>query len=169
MEQEVTNFARFYGILKKYYKFATKELGDELKEGIVAQFTDNRTTSLREMTQKEYDTMCATLEGTTAKLLKSARDTLRRQRSVCLHLMQQIGVDTTDWARINNFCQHPRIVGKPFAQISTEELTALAVKLRAIKRKGGLQQPKPNQPSTAIGAQIDYLLINTGNNPTMAN
>ena len=33
MAQEVTNFARFYGILKKSYKFATKELGDEFKEG----------------------------------------------------------------------------------------------------------------------------------------
>lgn len=169
MEQEITNFARFYGILKRSYKFATKELGEEFKEGLVSQFTNKRTTSLKEMTRKEYDTMCDTLEGTTAKLLKSARDTLRRHRSVCLHLMQQIGVDTADWARINNFCQHPRIAGKPFREISTEELEALAVKLRAIKRKGGLQQPKPDQPQTAVGTQIDYLLIDLGNNPSMAN
>lgn len=166
MEQEVTNFARFYGILKRNYKFATKELGEEFKEGIVLQFTDKRTTSLKEMTRKEYDTMCDTLEGTTAKLLKSARDNLRRHRSVCLHLMQQIGVDTADWTRINNFCQHPRIAGKTFREISTEELEALAVKLRAIKRKGGLQQ-KPDQAT--MGAQIDYLLIDLGNNPAMVN
>ena len=169
MEQEVTNFSRFYGILKKNYKFATKELGEDFKEGIVSQFTDKRTTSLKEMTRKEYDTMCDALEGTTARLLKSARDNLRRHRSVCLHLMQQIGVDTADWARINNFCQHPRIAGKPFREISAEELEALAVKLRSIKRKGGLKKPSADQPPTAVGTQIDYLLIDLGNNPEMAN
>ena len=62
MAQEVTNFARFYGILKKNYEFATKELGDEFKEGLVSQFTNGRTTSLRDMTRKEYDRMCVELE-----------------------------------------------------------------------------------------------------------
>ena len=50
MAQEVTNFARFYGILKKSYSFATKELGEVFKEEVVSQFSGGRTTSLREMT-----------------------------------------------------------------------------------------------------------------------
>ncbi len=74
MEQQVTNYARFYGIVNKHYKFATKELGEEFKEGVVSQFTDGRTTSLREMTRKEYDTMCDKLEGATARLLRTAKD-----------------------------------------------------------------------------------------------
>lgn len=92
MIQEVTNFARFYGILKASYKFATKELGDEFKEGVVSQFTNGRTTSLREMTRREYDTMCDKLEGATAHLLRTVKDEQRRQRSKCLRLMQKVGI-----------------------------------------------------------------------------
>lgn len=66
------------------------------------------------------------------------REELRRKRSVCLKLMQQLGIDTTDWNRVNEFCNNPRIAGKPFVQVSTAELEQLAIKLRAIQRKGGL-------------------------------
>ena len=54
--------------------------------------------------------------------------------------MQQMGIDTTDWNRINAFCQDQRIAGKPFARLTNDELDALAVKLRSIQRKGGLKQ-----------------------------
>ena len=142
MAQEVTNFARFYGILKKSYKFATNELGDEFKESVVSQFTNRRTTSLREMTRKEYDMMCDKLEGVTAELIRTAKDVQRKHRSQCLRLMQKLGIDTTDWTRINAFCQDPRIAGKVFSQLSNEELEQLSVKLRAISRKGGFAQRK---------------------------
>jgi hypothetical protein len=39
---------------------------------------------------------------------------------------------------VNEFCNNPRIAGKPFVQVSTAELEQLAIKLRAIQRKGGL-------------------------------
>ena len=54
--------------------------------------------------------------------------------------MQELGIDTKDWNRINEFCRHPRIMGKDFALITVSELEQLSVKLRAIKRKGGLKQ-----------------------------
>ena len=53
-------------------------------------------------------------------------------------IRDRLGIDTTDWNRVNEFCNNPRIVGKPFVQISTAELEQLAIKLRAIQRKGGL-------------------------------
>ena len=142
MAQEVTNFARFYGILKKSYKFATNELGEEFKESLVSQFTNGRTTSLREMSREEYDAMCDRLDGTTALIRKSIEAEHRRLRSRCLRQMQQLGIDTTDWTRINAFCQDPRICGKPFRQLSQEDLEQLSVKLRAISRKGGFAQRK---------------------------
>ena len=111
MAQEVTNFARFYGILKKNYEFATKELGDEFKEGLVSQFTNGRTTSLRDMTRKEYDRMCVELEVQTRQLLRAVKDEQRKHRSQCLRLMQKLGIDTTDWVRVNAFCEDPRIAG----------------------------------------------------------
>ena len=160
MAQEVTNFARFYGILKKSYSFATRELGEEFKQGVVSQFTDGRTTSLREMTRKEYDEMCDKLEGFTVKLVRIAQDELRQQRSVCLRLMQKIGIDTTDWARINDFCRHPRIAGKPFARITAQGLEELAVKLRSIRRKGGLRERKREETVTVKpSAAVTYMMI----------
>lgn len=157
MVQEVTNFARFYGILKKGYKFASKELGDEFKEGLVSQFTDGRTTSLREMTKKEYDTMCDKLEGATDRLLRTVRDIQRHHRSVCLKLMQKLGIDTTDWTRINAFCEDPRIAGKVFARLTNDELDQLSVKLRTILRKGGLKPKK--EPAPAAQSQVDYMVV----------
>ena len=71
-------------------------------------------------------------------MAQKLREELRRKRSVCLKLMQQLGIDTTDWNRVNEFCNNPRIAGKPFVQVSTAELEQLAIKLRAIQRKGGL-------------------------------
>ena len=47
-----------------------------------------------------------------------------------------ISVSTTDWSRVNDFCRNPKISGKAFAEHSTEELEALAAKLRKIKRTG---------------------------------
>ena len=123
MTQEVTNFARFYALFNKLPCTGDRE---GLKKQIVLQYTWDRTESLREMTSKEYEACCCALEE------------LRRKRSVCLKLMQQLGIDTTDWNRVNEFCNNPRIAGKPFVQISTAELEQLAIKLRAIQRKGGL-------------------------------
>lgn len=135
MTQEVTNYARFYAILK------TMKLtgdGEELKRDIVRQYTANRTDSLREMTLKEYDECCDGMERMYGAR-DAYRDAIRRQRATALHLMQKIGIDTTDWARINNFCRHPRLCGKDFARLDGDELDELTVKLRIIKKKGGLK------------------------------
>ncbi|EJW95812.1 hypothetical protein EVA_16094 [gut metagenome] len=137
MAQEVTHFARFYALFNQLPHQGDRE---EFKKQIVLQYTWNRTDSLREMTRAEYEACCAGLEKLTGQdeWWQKLREELRRKRSVCLKLMQQLGIDTTDWNRVNEFCNNPRIAGKPFGQISTEELERLAVKLRAIQRKGGL-------------------------------
>ena len=140
------NYARFYTLLKK--------LPGADKETLVEQYTNGRTTSLRETTRQEYDRMCRDMERETGydEFVEGIRRQLRRRRSEVLKLMQQLGIDTTDWTRVDNFCLHPRIAGKPFRQINIEELEALSVKLRAIKRKEGQllppQRPTLPQPST---------------------
>ena len=60
--------------------------------------------------------------------------------------MQQLGIDTTDWPRINAFCRDRRISGKEFGALTPPELDALALKLRAIQRSGGLN-PRPERPT----------------------
>lgn len=158
MEQQVSNYARFYGILRQGYKFATKELGDDFKAGVVSQFTDGRTTSLREMTRKEYDTMCDKLEEATGLLLRAAKEKRRKLRSRCLKQMQRLGMDTTDWTRINAFCEDARIAGKPFARLGNDELETLAVKLRTIGRKGGLK-PKTRETQSPAAETVYVMPI----------
>ncbi len=154
MKQEVTNFARFYALFNKVPYYGDRE---EFKRAIVRQYTWNRTESLREMTRDEYNACCDALERLTGQdeWRKKLREELRSRRSTCLKLMQQLGVDTTDWARVNDFCRHPRIAGKPFAQIDIEGLEQLAVKLRTIERKGGLKMNGQNVKP----AQLAYVVI----------
>ena len=144
------NYARFYTLLKK--------MPGADKETLVEQYTDGRTTSLRETTQQEYNKMCRDMERETGydEFVEGIRRQLRRKRSVCLKLMQQLGIDTTNWNRVNAFCEDARIAGKAFRHISIDELEALAVKLRAIKRKGGLkEQENKDKPGAASCVFID--------------
>ena len=159
MAQEVTNFARFYTLFNKLPCTGDRE---EFKKSIVLQYTWNRTDSLREMTREEYGACCSALEKLAGQdeWRRKMREELRYRRSVCLKLMQKLGIDTSDWARINDFCRHPRIAGKPFARITTEELEQLAVKLRGIQRKGGLKPVKA--PEASPHPEISYMLLNFG-------
>ena len=94
LRSAVTNFARFYALFGKVPYYGDRE---EFKRSIVRQYTRNRTESLREMTRAEYNECCAALEQLTGQdeWRKKLREELRFRRSVCLKLMQKIGIDTT--------------------------------------------------------------------------
>lgn len=128
MKQEVTNFGRFYTAFRKLRTYGDPE---ETKRELVRQYTAGRTDSLREMSRKEYTELCVAVEE-----MSGTRDELRHRRSIALKLMQELGVDTTNWAQINDFCRHPRIAGKAFVRLTTDELADLATRLRTMKRKG---------------------------------
>ena len=132
MEQQVTNFARFYGILKRVPKIGDNEY---LKKEMVSVATGGRTESLKEITRKEYDDLCNLLEKRFPEKRNIYVEQRRKKRSSCLKLMQKIGVDTTDWTAINNFCKSPKIAGKVFADLDIEELQLLSLKLRMILKK----------------------------------
>ena len=151
MAQEVTNFARFYA---SFNLLPCSGDRDDMKRDIVRQWTWNRTDSLREMTRTEYEACCEAIERLTGR-----KDEQKKKRSLCLKLMQKLGIDTTDWTRINAFCQDQRISGKVFGRLTIEELDALSEKLRAIQRKGGLKQKKEVQPT----GEITYFIPIGGN------
>ena len=135
---QISNFHRFYALFNRLPCGGDRE---DLKETLVSSFTDGRTTSLREMSEAEYKTMCAALEQ---KVNPNARalyiQERKRRRSSALHQLQLYGVDTTDWNKVNAFCEQPRIAGKPFRDLDCEELEALTRKMRAIIRKRDNQQ-----------------------------
>ena len=145
--KEVSNYHRFYALLGRLYTTDR----DETKAMLVSSFTDGRTTHLHEMTQKEYNAMCASLEERTGW-----KEQLKKKRSLCLKLMQKAGVDTTDWQRINDFCRNPRIAGREFALLGLKDLDALQVKLRAILSKGGLRSPLPSSPRGGVVVYGNY-------------
>lgn len=129
MAQQVTNFGRFYAAIRAMSIIGDR---DEVKSQLVWQYTNGRTNSLKEMTRQEYDRCCDDLERK-----NGYKDQLRKERSATLKLMQKAGVDTTDWNRVNAFCRDPRIAGKEFAWLTTDELSQLRRKIRAIDSKGG--------------------------------
>ncbi len=130
--QEVTNFARFYSILKRVPKMGGEDFA---KRELVSIGTDGRTESLREMTRKEYDALCDLLEKRFPEKRDIYVEQRRKKRSCCLKLLQKIGVDTTSWPAINDYCKSPKIAGKVFAELDIEELQQLSKKLRMILKK----------------------------------
>ena len=75
------NYARFYTLLKK--------MPGADKETLVEQYTDGRTTSLRETTQQEYNKMYRDMEQVAGydEFVEGIRWLLRRKRSEVLKLM----------------------------------------------------------------------------------
>ena len=135
---QISNYHRFYASFNRLPCVGDRE---DLKESLVSSYTNGRTTSLREMSEAEYNAMCAALEQ---KVNPTARAVYilerKRRRSSALHQLQLYGVDTTDWNKVNAFCEQPRIAGKPFRDLDCEELEALTRKMRAIIRKRDNQQ-----------------------------
>ncbi len=142
------NYSRFYAICR------AKSIDLSLyKEVLVAQFSKGRTNHLSELTQAEYDDMCSCLQSgkTIGEDVAAYKERLRKARSGVLNRLQRLGVNTADrsFAPVNEFCMNPRIAGRPFGELSPEELTALVSKLEAI-----LRRPKPIKPQRIINVQI---------------
>ena len=118
------NYAAFYSLLNR---LPTSDR-DALKESIVSQYTEGRTTSLRDMTLKEYSAAVSAMQKLVPPTYQEQlRKILRQKRSAVLHQMQLLGIDTADW--------DSRIAGKEFRELDCEALDTLQVKLRAIRRK----------------------------------
>lgn len=128
METE-RNYARFYALLGK--------LPGADKETLVYQFTNGRTMHLHLMAENEYRSMCNEMERVAGydERREAWHREMKRKRSAVLHQMQLLGVDTADWGKVDAFCQNKRIAGKVFRELNGDELDALLVKLRIIRRK----------------------------------
>lgn len=133
MSGQVNNFARFYTLLNRMPYVGDKE---DLKRDLVLQGTNGRTGSLREVSKKEYATICEAMErvapGNDREKFVEQR---RRSRSICLNLLQKIGIDTTSWQAINTYCKSPKIAGTEFRNLSIDDLDRLSLKLRMILKK----------------------------------
>lgn len=133
MKQQIDNFSRFYSLLKRIPYVGDREV---LKCDLISQGTNGRTSSLKEVTRDEYNSICEMMERLCPDNGREKyEDCRRKSRSVCLKLLQKIGVDTTDWTAINDYCRSPKIAGAEFRQLDIEALDRLSIKLRVILKK----------------------------------
>lgn len=134
------SYARFYASLR-----ALGGETEEMKKQMVKQYTWGRTESLREMTREEYEDCCDALER-----LSGRKAEQKKLRSRVLNQMQKLGIDTTDWTRVNAFCKDKRIAGKVFGWLNNEELEALSKKLRSIAHRGGLKMREEKKMTEVV-------------------
>lgn len=143
MEKKTKNYAWFYSLLK------ANPYAD--KESLVLQYTDGRTSSLREMSSAEYEAMCRDLERGSRPRGEEDRTRLKKARSAVLLRLARLGLDTVDnWDGIDAFCLSPKIAGKKFAQLGIGELECLVKKLESILHKGGLKQERTERRDIAV-------------------
>lgn len=148
-----------YGRFWRAWNRLSHRDSEEEKRLMVQNWTNGRTEHLSEMTQGEYDAACKELEAASGYDRE-----LKRRRSICLRLMQGLQIDTSDWQRVNDFCRNPRISGKPFGRLTTDELESLSVKLRAIARKGGLVSEERSVKREERNINNQFILISKGSN-----
>ena len=140
------DYKLFYALLKQHPQVD--------KEELVMQFTDGRTTSLREMKDGEYMQMIGALEEASA----SSRAELKRWRSSALLRIGRLGINTIDnWDGINAFVASKKIAGKPFYELRVPELQQLVRKLESIEKKGGLKSLEQKPPEEAVSEALRAL------------
>lgn len=134
-----TNYAAFFALLKS--------MPGASKEDLILQWTNGRTASLKEMSEREYTLMIRQLRQQVETLEEK-----KKARSAVLKQFQLYGIDTTDWDAVDRFCCTPRIAGKPFRYLTIPELKALRVKMLSIRNKAELKGYE--QRRAALGAEI---------------
>ena len=134
-----TNYAAFYALLKS--------MPGASKEDLVLQWTNGRTSSLKEMSEREYTLMIRQLRQQVDNLEEK-----KKARSAVLKQFQLYGIDTTDWDAVDRFCCNARIAGKPFRYLTIPELKSLRVKMLSIRNKAELKGYE--QRRAALGAEI---------------
>lgn len=158
------DYSRFYALLKKH------PMAD--KEELVSQYTGGRTTHVSQMKKDEFIALCDMLQYGSEQEQTARNLAMKRARSAALLRIGRLGINTIDnWEGINAFVSSPKIAGKKFYDLSTDELKALTSKLESIIRKGGLKKSEEPQAqesaaplnNTQIVAMMQMASANTNN------
>lgn len=120
-------------IKRLHVLYAQYRLDEDTRRNLIYELTDGRTISTAGLTYAEAQYLAGYITGAAGATLDDKA--LKRQRSAVLLRLQKIGIDTTDWNRVNAFLEDNRIAGKPFYKLDYDELTGLIPKLEAILKK----------------------------------
>lgn len=119
---EEKNYALFFALLK--------QMQGVDKEELIREWTAGRTSSLRALEAEEYQALLSAMREQVESLSEK-----KKLRSAVLRQLQLYGIDTTNWEAVDRFCTLPRIAGKRFCRLQTQELRSLLVKMRSINQK----------------------------------
>lgn len=129
MKASKSPFDKFYALLA--------QMPNADKEDLIWQFSNMATISLKEFYAKQpenYKRMIAAMQAEVNKQ-NGQNVEVKQLRSAILNRLQRYGVDTTSWARVNQFLQQPRIAGKRLYEMSIGEMRDLIPKLEMILQK----------------------------------
>lgn len=119
-------------IKKLHAMYHQHGLNEDTYRNMITGLTGGRTNSTKDLTIEEAKKLMDYISGKD----ESQGYSLKRQRSAVLARLTTLGIDTTDWNRVNAFLGDSRIAGKPFYKLTYDELINLIAKLESIIKKG---------------------------------
>lgn len=138
----------FWAIFRKAYPAVADSERIEIKNILVRQYTDGRSSSLKDMTRQEIKSLITVMNNLARDRVSAQMMQGDRMRKKVIGLMRSIGYESkgkADMARINGFCQQRGKYKKALNDHSNKELTGLISQIEIIKRKHDQGQKKqPN-------------------------
>jgi len=142
MTTKSRNYSVFWALLGK---MPGKD-GD-LKENLVYAISNSRTSSLKELTDKEYTELVRWMANRVGfeNKRKPTTEGERELRSVVLKLLDKLGIHAIndDWSAVNSFLLDPKIAGRLLYELDEQDLGILIRKINSIidKNKASGQLP----------------------------
>lgn len=128
-------------IARLHVMYKQRGLNKDEHKAILARLTDGRTDKTNELTESEANYLAGWLNGNGQESLRAKAENMDRQnlkfyRSAVLKRLQKIGIDTSNWGRVNAFLGDRRIAGQPLYAMSVETMKSLIPKLEKLCEKG---------------------------------
>lgn len=128
-------------IARLHMMYKQRGLSRDEHKAMLAQLTDGRTDKTNELTEAEANYLAGWLNGNGQETLKAKADEMKQKnlkfyRSAVLKRLQKMGINTSDWGRVNAFLSDRRIAGQPLYAMSVETMIKLIPKLEKLCEKG---------------------------------
>lgn len=128
-------------IARLHVMYKQRGLSREEHKAMLAQLTDGRTDKTNELTEAEASYLAGWLNGNGQESLRAKAEDMEQKnlkfyRSAVLKRLQKIGIDTSNWGRVNAFLEDRRIAGQPLYAMTVETMKSLIPKLEKLCEKG---------------------------------
>jgi hypothetical protein len=116
----------------------------DAKEGLLAGYN---ALSSKELTNRQLDELIGYLRDILDKQTEQKGAFRRKLMHQCLKLISDIGVNTKDWNKVNEFMLNRHVCGRHLYELDTDQLIEFKKKLYAILAKVNENKEKERQLS----------------------